>query len=391
MNKSKLHTIFIMVGLFMYFSFSQIYLLQLGTTFTDIINPMFWALIAVGLKFLVVEPRTKKAYKGIITKYLIITILLYVLVYFLSGLLTGFGKSPYLQTFLGLIYNLYAVGFVVFCKEYIRYRLINNVTRKDRNLIFVFLVIVFSLLDIKFSDFTINGNVYYIAKNVFSIFIPIITKNILLTYLAEYTNYILSFIYSISMYLILWIPPILPNSPWILTAILDTIFPLILFLYCRYYVYKQERFHLNKVEPFNPKGMIPLTAGVVAVIWFALGIFPVRPIGVATGSMEPNIHIGDMVLIDQKVNVNDIKAGDVIQYGLNNYTVIHRVEQVYQEEGHTYFKTKGDNNEDSDLKPVSEGQLKGKVIYRIPYIALPTIWLNQLSGNQSEVEVETGR
>ena len=381
MNKSKLNTIFIMLGLFMYFSFSQIYLLQLGTTFTDIINPIFWVLIAGGLKFLVVEPRTKTTYKSDITKYVIITILLYVLVYFLSGLLTDFGKSPYLQTFWGLIHNLYAIGFVVFCKEYIRYRLINNVSRKDKKLIFLFLVILFSFLDIKFTDFIINGNAYYITKNIFSTFIPII----------EYTDYIPSFIYSICMYLMLWIPPILPNSPWILTTILDTIFPLILFLYCRYYVYKKDRFHLSKVEPFNPKGMIPLAVGVVTVIWFALGIFPVRPIGVATGSMEPNIHVGDMVLIDQKVSVNDIHVGDVIQYGLNSYTVIHRVEQKYQEDGHTYFITKGDNNDDSDLKPVSEGQLKGKVIYRIPYVAIPTIWLNKLSGNQSEVEVETGR
>ena len=39
---------------------------------------------------------------------------------------------------------------------------------------------------------------------------------------------------------------------------------------------------------------------------------------------------------------------------------------------------------------VNEKQLNGKAIAKIPYLALPTIWIDSLSGRQANVPVETG-
>lgn len=390
MSKNKFNTIIIISGMFIYYLFSQIYLNKFGSVFVNIINPLVFVLLAFFMKITLISPRSKKIYKVDIIRYVIIAILAYVLVYFISGIFTGFGKSPYITSFAAILYNLYTTGVIVFCEEYIRFKLINNVSAKEKKIIFILIVVSFTFFDINISSLFNGKNIYFIAKNIFSILLPVVVKNILFTYLSKVTNFVPSFLYAISMYLVLWIPPILPNSPWVLNAILDTMFPLILFIYCRYYIYKVDRFHLKKLEPFNPRGMIPLSIALILVIWFALGIFPIRPVGVATGSMEPNIHIGDMVIVDQNVTSNDIEVGNIIQYQLEKYTVIHRVVKKYQKDGYTYFVTKGDYNRNNDLKPVEESQLRGKVIYRIPYIALPTIWLNRLSENQKEVIVETG-
>lgn len=40
--------------------------------------------------------------------------------------------------------------------------------------------------------------------------------------------------------------------------------------------------------------------------------------------------------------------------------------------------------------PVSEKNVVGKAIVKIPYLALPTIWLNDLSEQHLNVDVETG-
>ena len=77
------------------------------------------------------------------------------------------------------------------------------------------------------------------------------------------------------------------------------------------------------------------------------------------------------------------------EYKLEGYTVIHRVIDISQKDGHFYFITKGDNNENKDSLPVSEDQLIWKVILKIPYIAIPTVWLHNLN-SKTQVNVETG-
>lgn len=105
--------------------------------------------------------------------------------------------------------------------------------------------------------------------------------------------------------------------------------------------------------------------------------------------MEPILSVGDVAVI-KKCNPNNVEIGDIIEYKMEGYTVIHRIINIYQEKGEIFFITKGDNNEDPDKMPVSENQLIGRVVFKIPYIGLPSIWLNNFR-NQVIVEVETGK
>ena len=102
--------------------------------------------------------------------------------------------------------------------------------------------------------------------------------------------------------------------------------------------------------------------------------------------MKPELGVGDMVLI-QKCTPNDIKENDIIQYKRDKYTVVHRVIKKYQKDGEYFFITKGDNNKKEDMDPVREDQLLGKVIFKIKYIAYPTIWINNLSNVQVDIEI----
>lgn len=105
--------------------------------------------------------------------------------------------------------------------------------------------------------------------------------------------------------------------------------------------------------------------------------------------MEPTINVGDVVIV-KKCNANDIEIDDIIEYARKDFTVIHRVIDKYQKDGEFFFITKGDNNNNVDSDHVREDMLRGKVIARIPYLAMPTIWLDRLSGRQANVDVETG-
>ena len=377
MTNSKVTSIFTLCIMFIYFLFSQIFLTKLGNIYYYIINPIFFILIAIITKFTIQSPYKGKKFKKTIWKYIIITTIAYLVVYMISGIFQTYGKNPYSVGINGILLNLYSTILIILCREYIRYKVINNVFKKDKKIVYILTVITFTMQEISTISFSGDLNIYYIFKLVFSTFIPSVAKNCLFTYIAIYSDYWGAFIYELIMHFILWIPPILPNSPWIYTAILDTVFPVILLIYCMYYVSSKDKMNIRECKTIKPTGLIPLAIGIVFAIWFAIGIFPIKPIGIASNSMAPNFNMGDAVII-QKCNVNAIDVNTVIEYKIDNTSIIHRVIEKHQKDGDTFLITKGDNNSEPDKDPVMEDQIQGKVIAKIPYIAWPIIWIKNL-------------
>ena len=87
---------------------------------------------------------------------------------------------------------------------------------------------------------------------------------------------------------------------------------------------------------------------------------------VMTGSMQPSYNIGDLIF-EKEIAKEDIKLNDVITYSLESGqdTVTHRVIDIIEENGETYYQFKGDNNNSPDPDLVTYEQIQGKVIYKI--------------------------
>lgn len=95
---------------------------------------------------------------------------------------------------------------------------------------------------------------------------------------------------------------------------------------------------------------------------------------VLSGSMEPNIHVNDVVITKKKDN-KELKEGDVITFLSSDsrfygVTVTHRIKETYYDSASNKytFKTKGDNNNTEDLALVEGSRILGKVIFKIPFI-----------------------
>ncbi len=87
---------------------------------------------------------------------------------------------------------------------------------------------------------------------------------------------------------------------------------------------------------------------------------------VLSGSMEPAIHTGGVVIISP-VSANDIKVGDVIAFYKGNIAICHRVYSINDAEG-LEFITKGDADRTVDPDPVTPDSIFGKVVFSLPYI-----------------------
>lgn len=144
----------------------------------------------------------------------------------------------------------------------------------------------------------------------------------------------------------------------------------------------------EKIINSNPRNIIPLVICIILAIWFAIGIFPIKPVAIATGSMEKELYVGDVAII-KKCKANDIEEGDIIEYQMDGYTVIHRVTKKTQKNGRFTFITKGDSNDNEDLQPVTQEQIIGKVIFKVRYIGYPAVWIHNLQTKEN-LTVETG-
>lgn len=95
-----------------------------------------------------------------------------------------------------------------------------------------------------------------------------------------------------------------------------------------------------------------------------------RGLIVLTGSMEPAIAPGDVVLVEE-TPIEEVEVGDVVTFHPHEgaeRTNTHRVVDITEDRRGTILTTKGDANEDPDPMPVDEDMLVGTVEHRLPYL-----------------------
>lgn len=84
---------------------------------------------------------------------------------------------------------------------------------------------------------------------------------------------------------------------------------------------------------------------------------------------------GDIMLLvgakPEKINV-----GDIVVYSANNNIppIIHRVVRIEKVNNKYVYTTKGDHNQIPDYEPVSQDQVLGRSVFRIPLLGWVKIW-----------------
>ena len=97
---------------------------------------------------------------------------------------------------------------------------------------------------------------------------------------------------------------------------------------------------------------------------------------VVSGSMEPALYRGDVVIVNN--NPDNIQVGDIVVYNATWYSlpIVHRVISIKHDfNGNTLYETKGDNNPVSDPELITNNQVISKVQYTIPKIGYLSLWL----------------
>lgn len=105
------------------------------------------------------------------------------------------------------------------------------------------------------------------------------------------------------------------------------------------------------------------------------------PLIVQSQSMAPTFNEGDLIII-KKVDTSKLNKGDIITFHtiINNEYALntHRIENIAENGGIRNYTTKGDNNAIADTHIISDGDIVGKYVTRLPAVGR---LMNFLSGS----------
>ena len=308
-----------------------------------------------------------------------IFLLVYFIIYYLSGLVFSFYRPINYFTFTNIVNIIIPLIAFIILKELLRYFIL--VKAEGSKLVIVITCITFILLDlVPFYSLDTFKSSYSIFMFFALSVLPYVSMNIVCTYITCKCGYKPTMYYILVMELYTYILPLIPNPNEYIYAVYQLIAPFIL-LYRVYLFYKTERDE-ELVRVYNKRrfiALIPSTLIIVFLVYFTSGYFYYHAVVVGSGSMEPKIHKGDVVLIEkEKIDFDKIEIGQVIAYKYDDRIIIHRLVNKIRVNGECFYYTKGDANNDIDNYKITSDMLVGVVNKKVPYIGYPTVWLNDL-------------
>lgn len=330
--------------------------------------------------------------KKALLEIIIIIMMIYGIIYFLSGLLFTFVRSPYNHSIIGILKNSWAYLGIIFFIEYIRYTLIKY--SGSRFAYFILIAFLFFVLDFKISSFQTNLETNEaVFKYFVSIIIPSLCHNLVANYLVVRGSYKVSIVYLLVLKMLTIFLPVFPKFDWFFSTLYELLLGFVIYLFASdFYEKKILRLRGKRSDKNSFLSYVPWLAVLIILVLFVAGFFKYKPVAIMSNSMYPVIKRGDAV-ISRKVSndeIDKIRLNDVIEYKLGGSSIVHRVVSIdIDKDGKLFFITKGDNNAAVDADMVTCEQIVGLVNLKVPIIGFPSVWLTEflIDGNTPNVEL----
>lgn len=312
---------------------------------------------------------------------IIICIFIYYFLTYLLGLFTGFIKTSYSLSIINIIKNIFPVILLIIISELLRYEFF---TKSKGNIpCFIIGYILFILIDVNLLIHMYDVTSYLgLTKMICLVVFPSITKNIFLIYLTCKVGYTNAIVYRLLTDLSIYLLPLFPDFGEYINVLLKTALPIVIMLKTNNMF---DYFELRKIKTsrYNNRKLIlysGITALLLIVVTLTSGLFTYQALTIGSSSMSPKIQKGDIVILRKvkKAEINTIKKGDVLVHNHDNKIIVHRVVEILNINGKFNYITKGDNNDTKDAWVIKENEVIGIVKFKIKYLGMPTVALNEL-------------
>lgn len=340
---------------------------------------LFWLLLTFFLLYKHGFPRDKNYLKYNTVQIVIISIFSYFLITYSLGMLTGFSKSFFDLSIKSILKNMAYPFILIICQEVVRYIYAKNCIDDIKpymmlTLVYIFLNIVMEMNGYNFYSFEI------VFKFVCLVVLKSISHEILYSYITYKISLIPTLIMKLAFGLYIYIVPIFPNLGEYLISVFGVLYPTVVYMMVFKTIQSYDK--SSKYVTLVRKRYLfyPLLLFLCIIVLLTSGIGKYQMVAIGSGSMSPVYERGDAVIFSKIKSLEEVKIGSIIAYTKNNVLITHRVVKIVYKNGNYQFVTKGDNNENIDNGMVAGTSVQGIVMYKIPYIGYPTIWINEKLG-----------
>lgn len=337
--------------------------------------------IALALLYLMVgfEKDNLKLKRDLLMTTLIYVISYYILTYIL-GIFFEFLRSPYSLSLVTFLRNVTPVLVFIFAKELLRYEIS---TKGERNGLLILLsIVLFILVDISTVLYKYDlTNVSDLVKFLEVSFFPLAAENVMLTYLVMKGGYTSAITYQVVMKMPIYVVPIVPNINTYIDVIFRIVFPLLLLHSLYGEVSGNKERQLEKARSNHLAKRIVFSVSVVILVvtvYLTSGLFTYYAVTIGSGSMIPNLGVGDIVIVRKTKDYESLEVGDILVYNKETKVVVHRITEKNKVDNEYVFRTKGDANDAEDWYDIYEEDIIGTVKAKVKYLGYPTIWVNKL-------------
>ena len=357
------------------------------TLFIDIIKPIFFAALVFYAykKSGNYHGRFKNVKNN--SKLMIILAIMYIIVFSMSGLLTGFSYSIYSHKFLMILKNIYHTTLIIALIEYLRSYIINQNIKNKLHIIFT--TTIFILIEVNFgvlfSKFT-DGETAF--EYISSIILPLLFSNIFYSYAALKGGFKLTIPYRVIISVFILVTPIVPAFDWFLTGAFGTLFLIMALMMMQRY--SQKTTTIRREGKKSALAYFACFGTMIVFVMAVTGFFRYKPIVILSNSMVPEFSKGDVVVYYEpsEEEKNNLEINTIIVYTKDNQYVVHRIVRKFKKSGETFYITRGDANNSDDYAPVPTDEIIGVYTISLKYVGYPSVWLNN-TFNQTQAVVET--
>lgn len=314
--------------------------------------------------------------KPLVTRIVISCLLSFLIVIYSIGLFTGFNNTVFNLSFSYLFNIVILEAISIVLLELMRYVICKNSTQTKKPIIFFTIVMILLNVITEISGYNL-GEAEGVFVFVSVVILPVISRELLCSYLAYKVSYLPSLIFKLVIVLYEFVLPMIPNLGYYLYATFN------LFLaFFIYFLSSKSIDYAEKAKVYVKKSTrriiyIPIMVMLLILIVLISGIFKYKMIAIGSNSMVPVYGRGDAIIY-RKADASEVDTGDIIVFSKEGIIITHRIVSITRGGRTLLIQTKGDANNAPDSFTVNSSDVLGIVEYKIKYIGYPTVWMNEL-------------
>jgi len=391
-KKREVKNYIILTSIFIYALCYFLLIVRFIPNYANIINCIF----IIGLTFITFKSYGFQKYglndlrKSIITE-VFIAVFLYFTIIYLLGLFTGYASNSFSLKFISMFKNSFLPLLSLCSIEIFRYIFISS--NRDMKKFIPYMTMAIILLDVALNFYFFDLNLVKTFIFITVTVLPIILKNIVLSYLSYQVGYHACLLYVIPLGLYQFFVPVIPNLGNYLNCVIGMVFPSLVYIYASRIItnYLEEK-KIKKLRIIKIFVLdIPLILIFTIFIGLISGHFNYHLIGLDASSLEPQFKRGDAVMIDKTLDYKEYRKGDIIAYASKDKIIIDRISKAeIDSNGYIklYITTEKNEGKEDTYRLLSDDEILGKYNnFKVSKVAYPTIWFREfIKGDVNETK-----